>query len=162
MSHASDPRLPHRIVSGGQTGVDRGALDVAIELGIAHGGWCPRGRLAEDGPLPSRYQLTETASPRYAVRTRQNVLDSAGTLILVRGPLLGGTALTYRLAHRFLKPCLVVDLDTAPDPECVRRWLTAHRVEVLNVAGPRESTCPGIARQAAQFLRRALRGVEPT
>jgi hypothetical protein len=136
--------------------VDRGALEVARELGIPHGGWCPRGRLAEDGPIPAHYRLVETDSPRYAVRTKQNVLDSAGTLILCRGPLQGGTELTYRLARHYRKPCLVIDLQAAPDPLSVRHWLAAHHIDVLNVAGPRESSCPGIARQAGTFLRRVL------
>src|SRR5688572_12994856 len=87
-----------RIVSGGQTGVDRGALDAAIALGIEHGGWCPRGRLAEDGQIPRRYQLTETKTSKYRERTERNVLDSDGTLILFRALLSGGTELTRRLA----------------------------------------------------------------
>ena len=145
---------PAKIVSGGQTGVDRAALDAAIELGIPHGGWCPRGRLAEDGTIPQRYQLTETDSPEYPVRTEQNVLDSDGTLILYRGPLSGGTELTVRLAKTHQKPCLLVDLDHPPEIDTVRRWITDAGVETLNVAGPRESQSPGIASAAAGFLKR--------
>ena len=144
---------PAKIVSGAQTGVDRAALDAAIELGIAHGGWCPRGRLAEDGRIPSRYHVTETDSPEYWVRTEQNVLDSDATLILCRGKPTGGTELTLRLAQRHGKPCLVADLDQAPEPETIRRWIAKHKVKVLNVAGPRESQSPGIAAQAGEFLR---------
>lgn len=145
---------PARIVSGGQTGVDRAALDAAAALGIAHGGWCPRGRLAEDGRIPDRYLLQETDSPEYPVRTERNVLDSDSTLILCRGRPTGGTELTRRLAHAHRRPCLVLDLDGPPDQGAVRRWLAKHRPETLNVAGPRESQCPGIAEQAAALLVR--------
>ena len=102
-----------KIISGGQTGVDRGALDAAMELGIPHGGWCPRGRTAEDGRIPDRYQLRETDSPDYSFRTEQNVLDSDATLILYRGRIAGGTELTLRLARQHGRPHLVVDLDAA-------------------------------------------------
>jgi hypothetical protein len=146
-----------KIISGGQTGVDRGALDAAIGLGIPHGGWCPRGRLAEDGRIPDRYALSETDSPEYRVRTEQNVLDADATLILCRGrgqsaALGGGTELTLRMAEQHRRPCLVVDLDRPGGLEEVRRWLKDHKVGVLNVAGPRESQSPGIAAQAKQFL----------
>jgi len=143
---------PAKIVSGGQTGVDRGALDAAIELGIPHGGWCPRGRLSEDGTIPPRYRLTETGSPEYHVRTEQNVLDSDATLILCRGPLSGGTKLTRELAERYAKPCLVVDLDRPPGPEVVRRWIVESQAEILNIAGPRESQSPGISARTAEYL----------
>src|SRR5947209_13063019 len=93
-----------KIVSGGQTGVDRAALDVALELGLPCGGWCPRGRRAEDGPLPARYPLTETSWEGYPQRTRWNVRDSDGTLILTRGQPDRGTALTIKLAQRLGKP----------------------------------------------------------
>ncbi len=158
MSRPKRPRpvRPARIVSGGQTGVDRAALDVAIELGIAHGGWCPRGRLAEDGPIPACYQLTETESPEYPVRTEQNVLDSDATLVVCRGLPTGGTELTLRLATRHGRPVLVVDLAAGPNVGKVRRWLARHARGTLNVAGPRESQSPGIAAQAAEFLRRVL------
>jgi len=153
---------PTRIVSGGQTGVDRGALDAAIELGIPHGGWCPRGRLAEDGRIPPRYRLTETDSPAYAVRTEQNVVESDATLILCRGRPQGGTDLTLRLARQHGKPCLVVDLDSAWEPGAIRRWMAEHGVTTLNVAGPRESQSPGISAQAAELLKRLFgqRGAE--
>jgi putative molybdenum carrier protein len=143
-------------VSGGQTGVDRAALDVAIAAGVPHGGWCPRGRRAEDGVVPARYALREHASDEYAARTEANVVDSDGTLVLARGAVAGGTALTKRLADAHGKPCLVVDLDAAPDPVTVRRWIDAHAIEVLNVAGPRESQRPGICAAAAAFLRAVL------
>jgi len=145
---------PARVISGGQTGVDRAALDVAIELGMAHGGWCPRGRLAEDAPIPAQYRLSETDSPDYAVRTERNVLDGDATLILCRGRPGGGTELTERLAERHGKPHLVVDLERSPDPDDAARWLQTCRPVVLNVAGPRESQSRGIAAQAAGFLRR--------
>ena len=141
-----------KIISGGQTGVDRGALDAAIGLGIPHGGWCPRGRLAEDGPIPARYVLSETDSPEYWLRTEQNVSDSDATLILCRGQPTGGTELTLRMADQHGRPCLVVNLDRPGRLEEVRRWLQDHEVKVLNVAGPRESQSPGIAAQAKQFL----------
>ncbi len=145
-----------KIISGGQTGVDRGALDAAIALDIEHGGWCPLGRLAEDGPIPDRYQLDETATPRYAERTEQNVLDADATLILCRGRLSGGTLLTYRLAVAHGRPCLVVDLDGAADAEEVRDWLCEHDVSILNVAGPRESQNSGIEQEAREFVESVL------
>jgi len=150
------PIRPAKIVSGGQTGVDRGALDAAIALGIPHGGWCPRGRLAEDGPIPDRYTLVETSSSDYALRTEKNVLDSDATLILCLGRPTGGTELTRQFARQHQKPCLVLDLDQPPEPEEVRHWLQTHHVGVLNVAGPRESQNRGIAARACQFLVRLL------
>lgn len=145
-----------RIVSGGQTGVDRGALDAAIEFGLEHGGWCPRGRRAEDGTIPSRYELVETDSIDYQVRTEQNVIDSDGTLILYREQLLGGTLLTYRLARRHRKPCMRVDASGGVDLPAVVRWLRSHRIEVLNVAGPRESSVPGISEVAFSLVMSLL------
>ena len=128
-----------KIVSGGQTGVDQGALNAALELGLEHGGWCPRGRIAEDGTIPARFALKESHSAKYAVRTRQNVVDSDGTLILYRGELSGGTALTRRLAMRHGRPLFLVDLDQPLDLDLVRSWLDDHQIRILNVAGPRES-----------------------
>ena len=148
-----------RIVSGGQTGVDRAALDAALELGVACGGWCPKGRRAEDGQLASRYLLRETTSAGYPQRTGWNVRDSDATLILARGELRGGSALTAALARRAAKPCLVVDLTRDGGVRAVAEavaWLRANAVRVLNVAGPRESESPGIHAQAIAFVRELL------
>ena len=141
-----------RIVSGGQTGVDRAALDAAMSLGIPCGGWCPRGRRAEDGPIPDRYPLTETKSAKYAVRTRRNVRDSEGTLILAIGEPTGGTELTVDIATRRNRPCLVVSLNEEPEAAAVAEWIAANRITALNVAGPRESTAPGVHATAVKFL----------
>jgi hypothetical protein len=145
-----------KIVSGGQTGVDRGALKAAIRLGIPHGGWCPRGRLAEDGKIPARYRLREAETADYAARTEKNVLDSDATLILCRGSLSGGTLLTYRLAERHRRPCKVIDLNEPLDAEDLRKWLEDNGVATLNVAGPRESQNPGIETQSRKALETAL------
>ncbi len=145
-----------RIVSGGQTGVDRGALDAAIAAGVAHGGWCPRGRLAEDGSIPSRYALIETESGEYPPRTEQNVLDSDGTLILFRTQQQGGTRLTANLARKHGKPCLCCDLTQPLEISRIARWLVLHQIAVLNVAGPRESSAPGIAGEALELVNRLL------
>jgi hypothetical protein len=141
-----------KIISGGQTGVDRGALDAAIALGFDHGGWCPQGRQAEDGRIPDCYLLEETDSPDYPVRTERNVLESDATLIFYRGQLSGGTLLTHRLAEGHGRPCLAVDLDSPISPGEIRKWLEEHGVVVLNVAGPRESQSPGISQLARDFM----------
>ena len=146
-----------RIVSGGQTGVDRGALDAAITMGIDHGGWCPRGRLAENGRIPERYHLHETDSSDYTVRTEQNVIDSNATLILHVGTLSGGTKLTRRISVKHSRPHLLVDLADNPDPHRVCQWLKDLSVEVLNVAGPRGSSLPGLAEEARDFLVQVFR-----
>lgn len=147
-----------RVCSGGQTGVDRGALDAAIEAKLEHGGWCPLGRLAEDGHIPARYRLRETQSPEYRVRTEQNVLDSDGTLILYRGRLQGGTRLTRLLAERHGKPLLRVNFARDASPWAVRAWIQQHTIRTLNVAGPRESSFPGIGDDARRFLLAVIRG----
>ncbi|WP_164104660.1 putative molybdenum carrier protein [Candidatus Laterigemmans baculatus] len=157
-NRSGEPFCPQRIVSGGQTGVDRGALDAAIDLGLGHGGWCPRGRLAEDGSIPSRYEMQEMDSPEYTARTEQNVIDSDATLILHDGQLRGGTLLTKRIAARLGKPTLAVRLDDPRGVETIRRWLTQTRPTVLNVAGPRGSSNPGIAERTEELLLRVLTG----
>jgi len=144
------------IVSGGQTGVDRAALDAGLALGLTCGGWVPRGRRAEDGRIPARYRLRETASSAYVVRTRKNVEDSDATLILTRGAPSGGTALTVEAAAALGRPVLVVDLAAPIDPAAVRQWLEASGTRVLNVAGPRESGAPGIYADAFAYLTRVL------
>lgn len=148
--------MVERIISGGQTGVDRSALDVAMELAIPCGGWCPRGRRAEDGVIPAKYPLQETDSTRYPVRTALNVRDSDGTLILTRGKPDRGTALTRELARRYKKPCRVVDLEIAHDDCEIRQWLQENQIRTLNVAGPRASSCPGIDEESRILLRKLL------
>jgi hypothetical protein len=152
MQTAGSYRGVERIISGGQTGVDRAALDVALRWGLSHGGWCPRGRLAEDGVIPAQYQLRQTESADYPVRTERNVIDSDGTLIIYRTRLVGGTALTRRLAVKHQRPCCVVDLARRVRTARVRRWLVQHAIRNLNVAGPRESSAPGIGRATRDFL----------
>lgn len=146
------------IVSGDQTGADRAALDFAIEFGLAHGGWCPRGRLAEDGPIDARYDLRETPSRRYAQRTEWNVRDSDATVVFsIAAELTGGSALTLAVAQRLGKPCLHLSSETASafgqDPAGeLLALLAEHHVERLNLAGPRASQEP----QVAEFVRSVL------
>ena len=151
----SNDVFPRRIVSGGQTGVDRAALDAAIERGVQSGGWCPRGRLAEDGPVADRYPLRETPSADSTQRTEWNVRDSDGTLVLTFNAPKGGSALAIECALRTGKPFLVVDPGTSP-AQIVTEWMRREGVEVLNVAGPRESEEPGIYESARQFLKAVL------
>jgi putative molybdenum carrier protein len=143
-----------KVVSGGQTGVDRAALDVALELEISCGGWCPKDRMAEDGQIPSHYPLKETASSEFQVRTELNVLDSDGTLILLWGPPSGGTLFTRHCALHHNKPLFETELQQKPPITDFHNWLAAYSIEVLNVAGPRESHCPGqIYEAATAYLR---------
>ena len=150
-----------KVVSGGQTGVDRAALDAALEADLDCGGWCPQGRRAEDGPIPEKYPLSETESGAYIARTRLNVEDSDGTLIVTRGRPTGGTRRTAEHARFIGKPLHVVDLKSSPDDAeahlaDVRAWIAENDIRVLNVAGPRESTRPGINEAAMAFLRPLL------
>jgi hypothetical protein len=140
------------LVSGGQTGADRAALDWAIARGVPHRGWCPRGRLAEDGPIPDRYHLRETASADYSQRTEWNVRGSDATLIVSIAPELeGGSRLTQAIAQRLRKPCLHV-VRASADVSGVRAFLDRHSVQVLNVAGPRSSREPEVYAFAAALL----------
>lgn len=150
---------PSMIISGGQTGVDRAALDWAIAHEVPHGGWCPKGRLANDGCLPFRYQLRETMSAGYSPRTRANVMDADATLILSCGPLVGGTKLTLRFASEAAKPHYVVDLDLPLEPQLLklRAWQASHpHFSTLNVAGPSETRCPGIYEKTLAFMSQHL------
>jgi hypothetical protein len=150
-----------RVVSCGQTGVDRAGLDAAIACGLPHGGWCPRGRRAEDGAIPARYRLRETASPEYYVRTDRNVRDSDGTVVLTAGSPAGGSALTLQYATQRGRPALVLDLDAVAPAAAAAKlaaWVAEHAIATLNVAGPRESSAPGIYRRARAVLEAALGG----
>lgn len=151
------PKLPVKmIISGGQTGVDRAALEVAMELGIPHGGWCPRGRLAEDGPIPSQFLVKETTSRLYYVRTELNVKEANGTLILFRGKMSSGTGLTQKYARQQRKPCLCVDLQKGTTADLVARiraWLIDKRIQILNIAGPRASSAAGIGEEVRAVLQ---------
>ena len=146
-----------RVVSGGQTGVDRAALDVAMERGIACGGWCPAGRRAEDGPIHLRYPLHETPSADPAQRTEWNVRDSDGTALLLAAGESPGTELAAEVARRLGRPVYRCRLGAAADADDFRRWLDAHGIRTLNVAGPRESESPGIYAAARGWLRQVLR-----
>ena len=157
----ADQWLIDKIVSGGQTGVDRAALDWALQRGVAHGGWCPKGRLAADGPLPEHYLLRETDSTGYRQRTKLNVRDSDATLIFNTGVLDGGTLQTVRFAQTLGKPHLVAQLDELTQDSVVRRirvWLTEGQFGLLNVAGPREEKRPGVYACVAAQLDACFRG----
>lgn len=147
-----------RIVSGGQSGVDRAALDVAMESGILCGGWCPRGRLAEDGRIDHRYPLEETPSEAYEQRTMWNVRDADATLIVaLRSPLTGGTQFTEQVADALGRPCHVALLEEHASITITADWLQRHAVGTLNVAGPRESGAPGVYLRARAFLTNLMR-----
>ena len=148
------------IFSGGQTGVDRAALDAALAAGTPCGGWCPAGRIAEDGVLPEHYPLREVANGGYRKRTRANVLDSGGTLVIHAGELEGGTAQTVDFCRAHGKPCLLID-SNAVTPEAaaamVRRFVAQHLIAVLNVAGPRASRHPKIYEYALAIVTLVLK-----
>ena len=148
-----------KIISGGQTGADRAALDVAIKLGILHGGWIPKGRLTENGKLDDKYQLKEMDTANYNQRTEQNVIDSNGTLILSHGKLTGGSDYTQDMVLRHGRPWLYIDLNKTPSSRAarqIRSWIAEHEIKVLNVAGPRASKDPAIYLSTTDILDRAL------
>ena len=130
-----------KIISGGQTGVDRAALDGAISLGLEHGGFCPKGRMAEDGIIPVEYKMDELDTEEYSVRTMKNVQCSDGTFILHQGEITGGTALTYEFCKIKKKPLLIINI--LDEFKKIRvnfsRWLETNTISILNIAGPRES-----------------------
>ena len=144
-----------KIISGGQTGADRAALDFAIKHKIPHGGWVPKGRLAEDGPLPAKYKLTEMPTDSYHERTEQNVIDSDGTVIISHGKLTGGSAYTVKMAKKHDRPHLHIDrkqYEMLPASLEILSWLDENNIKVLNVAGPRASKDPKIYESVKEVL----------
>ncbi|MCZ7582722.1 MAG: putative molybdenum carrier protein [Deltaproteobacteria bacterium] len=146
-----------KIVSGGQTGVDRAALDAALDTGFPCGGWCPKGRRAEDGVLDARYPLTETPVENYEQRTEWNARDADGTLILTRGEPTGGTAYTIDMARKHGKPWIVLDPAASDAPARAQAWLAEHAIQTLNVAGPRASKDADIYALSYKVVLRLIR-----
>jgi hypothetical protein len=145
-----------KIVSGGQSGVDRAALDVAIQIGIPHGGWVPKGRKAEDGVIPEKYKVTEMETKSYALRTEQNVIDSDGTLIISQEALTEGSELTRQFAIKYERPWLHINLrvnSAFEGAKSVNYWILQNNIRVLNVAGPRSSHDANIYDAAAKLLK---------
>jgi len=133
------------LISGGQTGADRAALDVAIRHGFPHGGWCPAGRRAEDGPIGGQYHLTETPSVNYLQRTEWNVRDSDGTVVFTFSDrATGGSFRTIEFAHRHGKPCICIPRGSYQPALDLQRFAESHKIKRLNVGGSRESKNPGI------------------
>jgi hypothetical protein len=145
-----------RIISGGQTGADRAALDFAIKVDLPHGGWIPKGRLAEDGPIPARYHLTEMPTKSHPKRTERNVIESDGTLIVSHGKLKGGSQYTMDMAVMHSRPWLHINLNETTVLEAAQQvieWTLSNRIETLNVTGPRESKDPMIYRAVYDLLQ---------
>jgi hypothetical protein len=148
-----------KIISGGQTGADQAALDAAIEMGVPHGGWVPLGRMTENGRLSPRYNMQEIDAINYDLRTEKNVTDSDGTLLFSSGTLKGGSLLTKKLARKYLKPCLHIDIEKTGKTEAVeiiKSWLDVRKIEVLNVAGPRASESPAIYDAVTGIMKSVL------
>jgi hypothetical protein len=131
-----------KIISGGQTGVDRAALDVAPKHGIESGGWCPTGRLDEFGRIPDRYPVRELESGGFTERTLQNIKDSDGTVIIYPGKLSGGTEQTVHFCAEQRRPHELIDssnVSTEKAAQLIADFVRANKIDVLNVAGPRQS-----------------------
>jgi hypothetical protein len=147
------------IVTGGQSGVDRAAMDLALELGLPLRGFCPKGRLAEDGPIAARYPLQENDSELPEVRTELNVIYSDGTLIITEGVPKDGTPLTEQSAAHHNKPVFNMDLNQAPDVAAFWNWFRINSIQNLNIAGPRESHAPGkIYARSREILGQLFQG----
>ena len=160
-----------KIVSGGQTGADRGGLDAAILLGVPHGGWCPKGRKSEDGVIPAHYNLVETRSADYLVRTEANIVDAHCTVVFSFGEPTGGSKRTVTFADSHRRPCHCVDLSTRSDEAAARSilgWLSSGGLTrsdmptprpnlIVNVAGSRESKAPGIEKRVRSVMHMVLK-----
>ncbi|MDZ7744088.1 MAG: putative molybdenum carrier protein [Bacteroidota bacterium] len=142
------------IISGGQTGVDRAALDFAIGKSWDCGGWCPLGRKAEDGRIAPKYPLTESDSSEYEYRTELNVKDSDGTLLLYLETLDKGCQYTYNMAVTHHKPHLLVNMQDEQGFLQILNWIKMYNISVLNIAGPRESSYPGIYEETKKYLHK--------
>ncbi|WP_035273654.1 putative molybdenum carrier protein [Desulfogranum japonicum] len=149
-----------KIISGGQTGADQAALDAAIKCGVEHGGWLPKGRKTEKGPLPGRYRLQEMSSGNYRDRTEKNILESDGTLICSHGKLSRGSALTEALAIRHNRPCLHINFNhysEARAVDAIMAWILENTITTINVAGPRASGDPLIYEAVFNLISAVLR-----
>jgi hypothetical protein len=145
-----------KIISGGQTGVDQGAIDAAIKYSLPHGGWVPKGRLTENGPLPDEYKLKEMPTKNYPDRTEKNVLASDGTVIITHGKLTGGSALTKKLAKKHKRPYLHINLNEIPAflaASKINAWINENNIEILNVAGSRASKDTQIYEDATYIIQ---------
>ncbi len=145
------------VCSGGQTGIDRAALDAASELGLVTGGWCPKGRKAEDGKIPLKYKMIETPSSHYWERTFLNVAESDATLILTKKDTKNskGTDLTVKYAEKIKKPYRIHEIGSTEIRDSVK-WLLKIKPEILNIAGPRESKLPGIYYEGKECVKAIL------
>ena len=147
-----------KIISGAQTGVDRAALDAALACGVEAGGWCPQGRVAEDGTIPGKYPVKELPESGYRQRTKQNVLDSDGTLIIYFDSPFGGTKLTISFCIEKMKPYLLIDAEKVSVYRAVSKvesFIAQHSIDTLNVAGPRASG----EKRAYDYAKRVVQGV---
>lgn len=153
-----------KIITGGQTGVDRGAMDAALAAGFPCGGHCPEGRLAEDGVIPEHYPVQELAGGGYAARSEANVSTADGVVVFAPGTPTGGTALTIEFARRHERPVRVIDASVTEIDEAVERVLAfveEQGVRTLDVAGPRASGWPGGEAYARSVIEQVLRRVRP-
>jgi hypothetical protein len=149
-----------RIISGGQTGVDRGALDAALAAGVECGGWCPAGRLDEEGRIPERYPVREFKEGGYLERTIQNITNTDGTLVLYFSELAGGTEETVFQCIKLRKPYKLIDgseISVARAAELSTEWIKKHGIWTLNVAGPRKSKASGAYEYALSVIRAVLK-----
>jgi hypothetical protein len=145
------------LISGGQAGADRAALDVAIRHGFPHGGWCPAGRRAEDGPIGGQYKLSETPSAKYPQRTEWNVRDSDGTVVFtLDARATGGSLRTIEFAQEHGKPCIHIWRGLYQSARDLQQFVELHQIKRLNVAGSRESKSPGIHLWAMSVIEDAF------